>query len=322
MKVQIYSDLHIEFYKTFPKIEPLCDILILAGDIGSIYHNQFKPFFDYVSMNWKKIYYILGNHEYYGSNHCFYKTQKKYVEYFTNYDNIFLLDREKSILSINDEQEYGENRDNIDNVVILGTTLWSQANDFSMKMVNCFKKIKYYDTDKNRKFNITKQMYNSWNKEEESWIFSQIKQIVKKNIERKVFETVQTQTQTQNLKSSKTKIIIVTHYPMTQKNSYHNKYKDEPQNVKDIFANNIDFEEWLNNEIINYEYLENIEVICISGHTHYSHDFYDNFTIFDDSVKKIGEKSIQIRFISNQMGYKEEIVSQETGFSINGLYDL
>ena len=34
MKIQIASDLHIEVHNNYPIIEPKCDYLILAGDIG------------------------------------------------------------------------------------------------------------------------------------------------------------------------------------------------------------------------------------------------------------------------------------------------
>ncbi len=309
MKFQIYSDLHIEFYKSFPRIQPLCDILILAGDIGSIRHHQFEPFLNYVSENWKKTYYVLGNHEYYGSNHCFYKTQKKYYDFFTKYDNVFLLDREKSILEI--ENEHEDEDGNIikkEKICILGCTLWSHANIDSMKYVNCFKKIKYFDIDKNRKINITKDMYNKLHNDEVLWIFSELNTLLENIIERKAFE--------------KTKYIILTHYPMTQKYTSHEKYNNEPQQIKSIFANNIEFDKMLNINAIKSITDNDVKITCISGHTHYSHDFYDNFNILQDDKINFGEKSIKIRFLSNQMGYIQEIKSKETRFNKNGIYEI
>lgn len=64
-KFQIYSDLHTEFSNTFPKILPLCDTLILAGDICVITNKNFIPFMEYCSIHWKTIVYVLGNHEFY-----------------------------------------------------------------------------------------------------------------------------------------------------------------------------------------------------------------------------------------------------------------
>ena len=34
LKFQLFSDIHLEFYKSFPKLPILTDYLFLAGDIG------------------------------------------------------------------------------------------------------------------------------------------------------------------------------------------------------------------------------------------------------------------------------------------------
>ncbi len=65
MKIQILSDLHIEYdYLEIPNVG--ADILILAGDIGlgvsSVkYIEKFRK-------NYKEVIYVPGNHEYYGGN--------------------------------------------------------------------------------------------------------------------------------------------------------------------------------------------------------------------------------------------------------------
>lgn len=71
MKVQYCSDLHLEFaqntqYLKDNPIEPIGDILILAGDITYWGKKHFKHwFFDYVSDNFNTVFYIPGNHEFY-----------------------------------------------------------------------------------------------------------------------------------------------------------------------------------------------------------------------------------------------------------------
>ena len=75
---QLFSDIHLELLKSskFPKIKPLTDYLFLAGDIGKINTPNYELFFDYCSQNWKKVFYVLGNHEFYNSNKDL-KTLKK-----------------------------------------------------------------------------------------------------------------------------------------------------------------------------------------------------------------------------------------------------
>ena len=72
MKIQYASDLHLErrFNEQYLRenpIEPVGDILILAGDITHWDKEFFKNrFFDYLSAKFKWVYYVPGNHEFYG----------------------------------------------------------------------------------------------------------------------------------------------------------------------------------------------------------------------------------------------------------------
>ena len=69
MNIQVASDFHIECFDN-PDIQdfikPSADVLILSGDIGSLYKfDQLIEFLKKLSSMYKKIIYVPGNHEFY-----------------------------------------------------------------------------------------------------------------------------------------------------------------------------------------------------------------------------------------------------------------
>lgn len=123
-KIQVVSDLHLEFSPHWRPAIVGADVLILSGDIcvadyftrnaPSPYYalaQRFREFFQYCSENWKKVYYVLGNHEHYHG--VFENTYNILYEVIKPFGNIALLENEAYVC---------------DDYVIFGGTLWTDCN--------------------------------------------------------------------------------------------------------------------------------------------------------------------------------------------------
>lgn len=147
---QLASDIHIEYKNDsvpdpLKYIKPSADVLILAGDIGSLYKpKQLQEFLRCISLYFKIVVYVPGNHEFYKQTGI--KPELSHVlnDRMTiienNIDNLYIL-RTESIL--------------IDNVCITGCTLWSDPKILIPKYLvrvhglntDTYKKIHKYDLE-------------------------------------------------------------------------------------------------------------------------------------------------------------------------------
>lgn len=247
-KFQLFSDLHQEYIKNFFKIPSKTDYLFLCGDINNIHKQNFKPFFDYCSENWKHVFYILGNHEFYVKTHNIFDLKEQYKTFFINYKNVHLLDNDIFVLNLDEK-----------NVIkILGSTLWSNVDESVIKNINDFSFI----YDKDNEF-ITVETFNKLHNESKTFILNEIDKCSNEN----------------------QKCIVMTHFPPIQKNTSHPKYINTIQSVKNYFSSNF-LEEiknkenilcWLyghthfSNDIIN----ENSNIRLISNQLGYLNELYD-----------------------------------------------
>lgn len=129
-KFQIASDLHIEYKNNevpdpLTLITPTADVLILAGDIGSFYkYDQLKSFLQKLCPYFKVVLYVPGNHEYY-----------KQQGYQAQQMNILLKRFMKIEKSINNLYVLNRSSVQIDDVCIVGCTLWSDATTVIPKFI-------------------------------------------------------------------------------------------------------------------------------------------------------------------------------------------
>ena len=160
IEFQLFSDIHTEFSNNLKKftdiIKPKCDILILAGDIGSIESPIFELFLEYCSKRWKYIIYVLGNHEYYSRSIPISVLKSKYIKLVNNYSNIYLLDN-KSI--------------KIGNYSFYGSTLWSSPNNTSLRL-NDYKYIRCIDGLEIKC--ITNKELSNWHKKSVDFLLNKL----------------------------------------------------------------------------------------------------------------------------------------------------
>lgn len=118
MKLQYMSDLHIElmckntFTKLCSKIVPKCDVMILAGDIGNPFHDNYDIFLYKMSNMFEKVFIVAGNHEYY--NNDIQETDDRVREICSRRNNLSFLH--------NTTEVYRDFR-------FIGTTQWTEIHD-------------------------------------------------------------------------------------------------------------------------------------------------------------------------------------------------
>lgn len=122
LKLYVISDLHLEFTKWTPDPEAVAaaDIIVLAGDIGIGTHGVAWAALTFPD---KPVFYVIGNHEFYGGNISRTAIDIKAVAHGTN---VIVLD--------NDEYHLQPGVTGGEPVRVLGATLWTDFKLFGNEL--------------------------------------------------------------------------------------------------------------------------------------------------------------------------------------------
>lgn len=118
MKIQLLSDLHVEFWKNINQREHLkqfqtsADVLVLAGDINVGRRNTLETL-KYFSDMYPNVIYVRGNHEEYGSRYCAFLEVDTFKDKLPS--NVHFLENEFIVIN--------------DSVAFIGTPLWTDFHD-------------------------------------------------------------------------------------------------------------------------------------------------------------------------------------------------
>lgn len=160
-RIQYASDLHLELMPTLPDfstlLKPAAQYLALAGDIG--HFKQWKALLDWASPQWRRIFFVTGNHEYYnikdGERETIAERDGGYAWLAGTYPNVHFLHTKAPSVFIPHK-----------NVAIVGSTLWSQVDPAAFQgtpLINDFHRIWWSPTEK-----LTPQSAN-WMHAENRW---------------------------------------------------------------------------------------------------------------------------------------------------------
>jgi UDP-2,3-diacylglucosamine pyrophosphatase LpxH len=161
----------------------------------------------------------------------------------------------------------------INGVRFYGTPLFTKLNVSKEAEYSGLNDLRYIHT-KNDKYWTVPMTIRQWNQELSEPCHSWLSGVMKDTHEHMFLRDIP--------------IVCITHFPPIREGTSHPKYDTQSVEIKEYFANDI-------HNTLFRETLPKSSIV-ISGHTHYSYDM-----ILDD-----------IRYISHQMGYRDEI--DDSGF--------
>lgn len=166
VKIQYISDLHLEHHKNnnvFSRIKKLqdCENICVLGDIGYPHSQIYQDFMTYCSENWKNVFWLLGNHCYHHKPKTEIKTMSEIEEYVKQIcpKNVYFMNNDYLFLNkqTNKVSKYIDQESN-DYIKIIGSTLWSNVDDYTASKLNDYSKIYYENVVNDFKINMFRKL--------------------------------------------------------------------------------------------------------------------------------------------------------------------
>ncbi|KAJ5106502.1 calcineurin-like phosphoesterase [Penicillium angulare] len=201
---QVLSDLHLEINRQYPSYEipKRAEHLILAGDIGRLTdYDDYRNFLQKQTNQFKLVFLIPGNHEFYNSSFASGLERAKQLEQEPCFNGKLIILHQKRF-----DIPYSS-------VTILGCTLWSKVPselaDVVRMRVEDFQKIEGWSVDE----------HNKRHDEDLAWLLNEIQVINQENVNGKVE------------KRSERHILVVTHYAPLLQGTSSPQHAQNPWNV-------------------------------------------------------------------------------------------
>lgn len=283
MRIQIVSDLHLEFSDVFIKNEANADVLILGGDImvAQDLHDhldapslwdmpgtqvmgrrqesarRYRDFLKRCSFQFPHVIYIAGNHEFY--NGKFYAGIDYLREECLKFPNVYFLENDTKV---------------IDDVVFMGATLWTDMNKGDPLTLHAIR-------DMMNDFRVIKNDRLGYTSLKPSHAMERHK------MTKNYFNLV--------LEQNKDKKCVVVGHHTPSFLSVHEQYKNE-------YIMNGGYTSDLSEFILDHPQI----VLWTHGHTHHCFDYMVGTT----------------RVVCNPRGYENDGYSEQTGWDPNKIVEI
>ena len=271
---QYISDAHLENCRDYPRLTPTARYLFLVGDIGHVSSPVWQEFIRYLHgqtqqlqqlgssnspdvVGWHRIFYVLGNHEYYSNSKTMPVLKKAYQDFLAEFPGITLLDWNEVVLIHSPESFDNPNS----KIAVLGATMWPVAEFSLVTQINDFRRINLKSHPANptsRTVSLSPPAMNELHLADREWLFGKLTETLTNNPD---IET----------------IIILSHFPLTREGTSSPEYSGQKQAIKNYYANeyHTDLMEITSSwrAETNPANSSKKQIISISGHTHFSYDF-------------------------------------------------